>query len=63
MREGHWDTTHQGIAIASDGTLVDGQHRLLAIVESGVTVRMNVTFNKTWQEFPLIHVGDELPHL
>lgn len=36
MREGHWDTTHQG---------VDGQHRLLAIVESGVTVRMNVTFN------------------
>lgn len=45
MREGHWDTTHQGIAIASDGTLVDGQHRLLAIVESGVTVRMNVTFN------------------
>lgn len=45
MREGHWDTTHQGIAIASDGTLVDGQHRLLAIAESGVTVRMNVTFN------------------
>lgn len=36
MREGHWDTTHQG---------VDGQHQLLAIVESGVTVRMNVTFN------------------
>ena len=36
MREGHWDTTHQG---------VDGQHRLLAIVESGVTVRMSVTFN------------------
>lgn len=36
MREGHWDTTHQG---------VDGQHRLLAIVESGMTVRMSVTFN------------------
>lgn len=45
MREGHWDTTHQGIAIATDGTLVDGQHRLMAVVESGVTVRMNVTFN------------------
>lgn len=40
MREGHWDTTHQGIAIATDGTLVDGQHRLMAVVESGVTVRM-----------------------
>lgn len=45
MREGHWDTTHQGIAIATDGTLVDGQHRLMAVVESGVTIRMNVTFN------------------
>lgn len=22
MREGHWDTTHQGIAIASDGTVI-----------------------------------------
>lgn len=34
MREGHWDTTHQGIAIATDGTLVDGRHRLMAVVES-----------------------------
>lgn len=33
IKEGHWDSTHQGIAIASDGTLIDGQHRLLAIVE------------------------------
>lgn len=24
-----WDTTHQGIAIAADGTIIDGQHRLL----------------------------------
>ena len=22
-----------------------------------------LSFKKTWQEFPLIHVGDELPHL
>lgn len=22
-----------------------------------------VEFKKTWQEFPSIHVGDELPHL
>lgn len=47
IKEGHWDSTHQGIAIASDGTLIDGQHRLLAIVEAGKSVKMNVTFNAT----------------
>ena len=31
---GDFDTTHQGIAIATDGTLLDGQHRLLAIVKA-----------------------------
>ena len=45
IKEGHWDSTHQGIAIAADGTLIDGQHRLLAIVEAGKSVKMNVTFN------------------
>lgn len=47
IKEGHWDSTHQGIAIASDGTLIDGQHRLLAIVEAGKSVKINVTFNAT----------------
>lgn len=43
MKSGNWLSTHQGIAFASDGTLLDGQHRLAAIIESGVTVRMLVT--------------------
>lgn len=43
MRRGEWQLTHQGIAFNEDGFLVDGQHRLAAIVESGVTVRMIVT--------------------
>ena len=42
MREGHWDTTHQGIAIASDGTLVDGQHRLLALAAARAAVCFRV---------------------
>ena len=36
-------TTHQGIALDSKGRLRDGQHRLLAIVESGVAATMLVT--------------------
>lgn len=43
MREGRWSLTHQGICIADTGRLLDGQHRLHAIVFSGVTVKMQVT--------------------
>jgi hypothetical protein len=42
MINGSWELTHQGIAFNSSGQLVDGQHRLSAIVESGVTVEMTV---------------------
>lgn len=36
-------TTHQGIAFDTDGELLDGQHRLLAIVVSGKPVTMMVS--------------------
>jgi hypothetical protein len=42
MENGVWKLTHQGVAFNCDGTLLDGQHRLSAIVESGVTVQMLV---------------------
>lgn len=42
MLAGRWLQTHQGIAINCDGTILDGQHRLHAIVQSGVTVRILV---------------------
>ena len=43
IREGRWQTTHQGIAFSEDLVLLDGQHRLLAIIEANMTVRMQVT--------------------
>lgn len=43
MRDGEWTLTHQGIAFNEDGKLVDGQHRLQAVVNSGATVKMMVT--------------------
>jgi hypothetical protein len=43
MLAGNWHFTHQGIAFDENDHLIDGQHRLLAIVESGVTVKMLVT--------------------
>lgn len=42
MKRGEWRHTHQGIAFGADGTLYDGQHRLLAIVEANVPVTMFV---------------------
>lgn len=38
-----WELTHQGIAFDSNGQLIDGQHRLMAIVQTGVTLPMLVT--------------------
>lgn len=43
MRAGRWGVTHQGIAIDNDGMLIDGQHRLLAVIESSISVEMLVT--------------------
>lgn len=40
LEEGRWKTTHQGVAVDEDGNVLDGQHRLTAIVESGITVEM-----------------------
>lgn len=44
MLAGNWQQTHQGIAFYQDGNLADGQHRLAAIMLSGVSVEMLVTF-------------------
>lgn len=43
MRNGDWLTTHQGIAFNDEEQLIDGQHRLEAIVRSGVSVVMLVS--------------------
>jgi hypothetical protein len=45
MKAGHWRLTHQGIAFDPSGVLIDGQHRLWAIVESDTPVEMFIWFN------------------
>lgn len=44
MLNGVWIPTHQGIAFNDKDELIDGQHRLLAIVKCGKTIRTMVTF-------------------
>lgn len=43
ITSGNWKLTHQGIAFSEDGTLIDGQHRLRAVILAGVPVEMLVT--------------------
>lgn len=42
MSEGLWKTTGQGIQFNNRGELIDGQHRLAAVIKSGKTVEMVV---------------------
>jgi hypothetical protein len=42
LRQGLWRLTHQGICFRSDGVLLDGQHRLRAIVASGISAPLLV---------------------
>jgi len=68
MAAGRWALTHQGIAVADDGTVSDGQHRLLAVVQSGVTIETYVTRGIGLDLQPLLDKGriraiaDELAH-
>ena len=57
MAAGRWRLTHQGIAFDSDGFLRDGQHRLNAVVESGCSVPMMVTFGLQNSSYEGIDIG------
>jgi len=43
ITDGDFKLTHQGIAFNCDGTLIDGQHRLWAVVISGIATEFMVT--------------------
>lgn len=56
---GEWKTTHQGIAFAKSGRLLDGQHRLtfIASLPDGESVLMNVTTDCSDDLFEVIDQG------
>lgn len=42
MAAGHWNLNGEAIKFAMDGTVLDGQHRLRAVIDADVTVQMLV---------------------
>jgi hypothetical protein len=57
MKAGRWRLTHQGIAFSTNGMLLDGQHRLWAVVMSGVTVPMRVFVNEPHEAMEVLDTG------
>lgn len=62
MLRGEWILTHQGVAIDADGTLVDGQHRLLAVLQAAQTnediqVPLTITEDVDPEVFDVIDTG------
>jgi len=57
MRRGEWRVTHQGIAFDTTGALVDGQHRLAAIVEADTPVQVTVFTEVPVGAFDVLDTG------
>ena len=57
IQDNQWKTTHQPIAIDPDGILIDGQHRLAAVVMSGLNVEMLVAWDADPDTFDIIDTG------
>lgn len=52
-----WQVTHQGIAFAASGRLIDGQHRLNAIARAGKAVQCQVTRGMDEDAFQVVDCG------
>jgi hypothetical protein len=59
MVAGRFAVAHQGIAFDTNGKLIDGQHRLWAIIEADVPVRSRVFYNEPAEN--LVHIDGNCP--
>jgi len=57
MKDGKWNFNGENIIIAEDGSLLDGQHRLHAIINSSTTQKMVVVSGVERSAFSTIDIG------
>lgn len=57
MEAGLWRLAGSPIVFAADGTLLDGQHRLLAVIESGCTIEFLVIYGVERAAQPVLDTG------
>lgn len=63
IQAGRWRLTHQGIAFDTDGLLIDGQHRLWAIIEAGTSITTRVFFNEPPENRHVLDSGQRRSNL
>ena len=54
MKNNDWMLTHQGIAFSEDGVGIDLQHRLMAVIEAGVDIKLMVVEGLSKEAFAAI---------
>jgi len=59
IEKDEWKVTNQGIAFDADGNLIDGQHRLAAILQTRKTVKMMVATNMDANIFDVVDTGSK----
>lgn len=57
MRLGKWQLNGETVIVSDTGKLLDGQHRLLAIIESGVTTQLTIASGVAEASFATIDTG------
>lgn len=57
MNNGEWRLSHQGICISQTGQILDGQHRLSAIVKCGKTIPFMVVSGLPDETMTVIDIG------
>ncbi len=57
MKAGAWDENGQGIIFDTKGRLIDGQHRMTAVIEAGIPIKMLVVRGVESSAFDTIDTG------
>lgn len=57
MIAGQWQLSHQGLAFDVNDNLIDGQHRLMAVVKANVPVQMMVTTGLPRKAMEVVDAG------
>lgn len=57
MQEGRWVPLLSSVGFFADGTLANGQHRLMAVIESGTVQQFNVEFGHDKESAQYIDAG------
>src|ERR1044071_5653365 len=57
MRKGKWHFAGDSVKISKTGRLLDGQHRLMAIVQSGIPQTFNIQSGLENDSFQVMDIG------